>query len=223
MFQRIVDISRELRLRSLMGLFWLATVALPLFAQAPPSQDTFVSVSKPSAPLAPNRDGRQTRLDRQPVLGPPAARTLSLPLSFEKKLEHSGNQFIARGRQGKLVLKKNGVVLTLAPNSSGEVQAREAALRLQFAGANTDPLISGEEELPGKIYYARGDFKGSLTGTPSFRRVRYSQLYRGIDAIFYGNERFGSGLQCFGKVHRYRQSGAPHRPWDVSVNSFPGG
>ena len=41
-------INRELWLRNLLGLFCFCTIALPLFPQAPPSQDTFVSASKPT-------------------------------------------------------------------------------------------------------------------------------------------------------------------------------
>ena len=44
----VADFSREIRLRSLVGLFWLSATALRLLAQAPPSQDTFVASSKPN-------------------------------------------------------------------------------------------------------------------------------------------------------------------------------
>jgi hypothetical protein len=40
------NIIRQVRLRSLAGLFYFCAVALPLLAQAPPSQDTFVSSAK---------------------------------------------------------------------------------------------------------------------------------------------------------------------------------
>jgi hypothetical protein len=43
------NIVRAVRLRSLVGLFYFCAVALPLLAQAPPSQDTFVSASKSSS------------------------------------------------------------------------------------------------------------------------------------------------------------------------------
>ncbi len=59
---------------------------------------------------------------------------------------------------------------------------------MTFAGGNREPVMSGEQTLPGKTYYASGDFIGRLAGHPTFQRVRYSGLYRGIDAVFYGND-----------------------------------
>ncbi|HET9741964.1 MAG TPA: HYR domain-containing protein [Terriglobales bacterium] len=108
---------------------------------------------------------------------------LAPALSFEQ----SAGQFIARGRRGSLILEKNGARFALAHKSaSGQVRAPLA--HLEFAGANAKSAISGEQELPGKVYHVR-DFKGPLTANSTFRRVRYSRLYRGIDAVFYGNER----------------------------------
>ena len=48
MLETIADLNREIRLRSLLALFWFCAFALPLLAQAPPSQDTFVSAGKPT-------------------------------------------------------------------------------------------------------------------------------------------------------------------------------
>jgi uncharacterized repeat protein (TIGR01451 family) len=110
-----------------------------------------------------------------------------LPLSFEQSRERSETRFLARGRRGTLRLQKNAAALALDGKPQGN-DASERTLRMTFAGANREPTMSGEEELPGKIYYASGNFKGPLAGRPTFERVRYSGLYRGIDAVFYGHD-----------------------------------
>src|SRR5215469_16522534 len=108
-----------------------------------------------------------------------ALQSISPALSFEKTAGSSEAQFTARTRRGSLVLAKNSAVLTLGRKSRG----KEPQVRLQFDGASPQPVISGEQELPGKIYYADANTRGPLQGNPTFRRVRYSQLYRGVDAV----------------------------------------
>src|SRR5437763_2754562 len=44
----LADINREIRLRSLVNLFWFCAVALPVLPQAPPSQDAFVRRTTPA-------------------------------------------------------------------------------------------------------------------------------------------------------------------------------
>src|SRR5689334_17888696 len=46
-------IQRELRLRSLLTLFWFCAIAIRVFPQAPPSADTFVSSITPKANYGP--------------------------------------------------------------------------------------------------------------------------------------------------------------------------
>jgi hypothetical protein len=43
----VAGTRRGLHLRSVLVLFWICAAALPVFAQAPPSQDTFVSSATP--------------------------------------------------------------------------------------------------------------------------------------------------------------------------------
>src|SRR5262249_27139425 len=50
--------------------------------------------------------------------------------------------------------------------------------------------ITGVDELPGKANYFRGrDPAGWLTGVSTYRRVQYSNLYPGIDLVYYGSQR----------------------------------
>jgi uncharacterized repeat protein (TIGR01451 family) len=116
-----------------------------------------------------------------------SAQSLAPTLSFEKT-PGSEAEFIARGK-GTLVLSKDSVVLAANRLSKSTSRTARRDMRMKFAGANRALVVSGEEELPGKVYYTSGQFLGSLAGNPTFRRVRYSGLYNGIDAVFYGSDR----------------------------------
>lgn len=61
---------------------------------------------------------------------------------------------------------------------------------MTLAGANTDPIVTGEKELPGKVNYLIGNDRARWhTGIATYRQVRYHDVYPGIDLIYYGNQR----------------------------------
>jgi hypothetical protein len=61
---------------------------------------------------------------------------------------------------------------------------------MTLAGANSTPSAVGLEELPGKVNYFIGkDPKTWRTNVPTYGRVRYNVVYRGIDLVYYGNGR----------------------------------
>src|SRR5205807_573042 len=70
-----------------------------------------------------------------------------------------------------------------------EDKAEAAVLRMKFSGANSNAEITGQEPLPGKTYYADAHTIEPLKGNATFRRVKYSGIYPGIDAVYYGNDR----------------------------------
>ena len=54
---------------------------------------------------------------------------------------------------------------------------------------NTAALPSAEDELPGKVNYLIGNNSARwMTGLPTFSKVRYRNVYKGIDLIYYGNQ-----------------------------------
>src|SRR5262249_42081409 len=124
-------------------------------------------------------------------------RRIIQPLAFEKTSANSAAAFLARGSRSRLLLTKDEAVLalpkrSLAASSQRSGNSRQAegqpALRMKFAGANQGAVITGEDPLPGKIYHANADSKGPLTGSATYRRVKYSGIYPGIDAVYYGND-----------------------------------
>lgn len=147
-----------------------------------------------------------------------AVRTLASALSFEKVHDRTEDRFVAPVNGGRMILEKNSLALVLGPLSPAP---RKRLLRIRFGDANPAAAISGEQELPGKIYHAAVNTLGPLSGNATFRRVRYSQLYSGIDTVFYGNDHgveFDFHVAPHADPHRIRLSlaGADHIQLDPS-------
>ena len=73
-------------------------------------------------------------------------------------------------------------------------EARKAmkttVIRMQLQGANPAPAIAANEPLPGRSnYFIGNDRQKWVTDVPSYRRVKYSGIYPGVDVEFYGNQR----------------------------------
>ncbi len=63
-----------------------------------------------------------------------------------------------------------------------------AVVHFEMVGANPKPKVAGLEELAGKSNYFYGsDPTKWQTKVPTFSRVRYRDVYPGVDLIFYGN------------------------------------
>ena len=66
--------------------------------------------------------------------------------------------------------------------------AEPIVLRMQFAGSNSAPLTEGLEELPGKVaYFIGSDPANWRANIPTYARVRYRDVYPGIDLVYYEN------------------------------------
>ncbi|HEX6044720.1 MAG TPA: SBBP repeat-containing protein, partial [Pyrinomonadaceae bacterium] len=106
-----------------------------------------------------------------------------LEMSFERNQGQTDRrvEFLARGRGYDLFLTSGDVVLTLR-NAS--------VLRLSMVGSNRASSIDGEDELPGKVNYLLGDKPEQWhTNIPTYRKVRYREIYPGVDVVYYGNQR----------------------------------
>ena len=134
----------------------------------------------------------------------------ALPLSFEANQGQTSAavQFLAHGPGYGLFLTPTEAVLTLqgqqGPSPRGNKPTFAASpgqphavatqppltLRLKLLGANPKPIIVGLDALPGKVNYLRGnDPKRWHTNIPTYRQVKYAQVYPGIDLVYYGNPR----------------------------------
>ncbi len=65
-----------------------------------------------------------------------------------------------------------------------------AALRMQVVGSNPHAKVSGLEELPGKSnYFIGNDPKKWRTNVANYAKVKYANVYPGVDLVYYGNQR----------------------------------
>src|SRR5438876_1216297 len=126
----------------------------------------------------------------------------TLPLSFETNRGQTDPQvkFLSRGPHHMLFLTSDEAVMvfmTPEPSAKGEpamvkpekrARATPTALRMRFADANPQARVQGQEELPGKANYFTGnDPTKWRTNVPTYAKVRYDNLYPGIDLIYHGN------------------------------------
>jgi hypothetical protein len=139
---------------------------------------------------------------------PTAANYAKLPMSFEPNQGQADSQFrfLARGSGYTLLLSPTEADLGLRSASAGSsTRAKDpgdpsatngvntpdplAILRLRFLGGNAAAQIEGLDEQPGvSNYYIGNDPAKWRTNVPHFSRVRYKNLYPGIDIVYYGNQ-----------------------------------
>src|SRR5215208_2023563 len=126
-----------------------------------------------------------------------------LPLSFEinKGQIDQRVKFLSHGAGYDLFLTATEAVLSVQKVRALEVDkmkgpaadanVREGTvLRLKLLGANAAPQVEGQEELPGKVNYFTGnDSANWQRNVPTYRRVYFKEVYRGIDVVYYGNQR----------------------------------
>jgi hypothetical protein len=65
-----------------------------------------------------------------------------------------------------------------------------AFLRMKLIGANPHARVTGLDELPGKTnYFIGSDPKKWRTNIPNYAKVKYQDIYPGIDLVYYGSQR----------------------------------
>ena len=125
-----------------------------------------------------------------------------MPLSFEtnRGQAQADVKFVGRGDGFALLLKPNEAVLSLHKRRQALAGGSAAAtpndeslashlLSMKLEGANSTPLISGEEQQQVRANYFIGNDPAKwLRDVETFSRVSYSGVYRGVDLAFYGNQ-----------------------------------
>lgn len=129
-----------------------------------------------------------------------------LPLSFEANGGQQDPQvkFLSRGSGYNLFLTNREAVLVLtkseklAPASankmthatlSQEPKRQSIVLRTQIVGADPAAKVTGKEELPGRVNHFIGSDPAKWhTDVVTYAKVRYEQVYPGIDLVYYGNQ-----------------------------------
>jgi len=125
--------------------------------------------------------------------------TAKLPLSFEPNLGQldSRAKFSTRGNGYNLFLTATGALLELNHNPEGtrnklsRTQPRRSSflLAMKLLGANAQAIATGVDQLPGdRNYFLGNDPSKWRTNVPTFRGVRYEDIYPGISLTYYGNQ-----------------------------------
>ncbi len=125
-----------------------------------------------------------------------------VPLRFEPNvgLADPNVRYISRGNGYAMYFMSGQIGLALDISTNANEDRRSASFRksgprqfgmafLEFENANTGAPISAEQTLPEKInYFVGNDPKQWRTEVSAFGRVRYQNIYPGIDLTFHGNQ-----------------------------------
>ena len=108
----------------------------------------------------------------------------NLPLAFEPNRGQSDPRvrFQSRTAGFSLYLTANQAVIGM--------RGSDHPLWLAWRHANPDPAAAGVEPLPAKHHYLKGrDPAAWHRNIPTYAQVRYTNLYPGIDLVYYGRDR----------------------------------
>ena len=129
-----------------------------------------------------------------------------IPLYFEENVGQTDAQvrFLSRGRGYGLFLTPTEAVLALRTNvpasndlrhlvaqrATGQPPAiKSSVIRLSFQGTWAKSTVVGLDEVEGKANYLVGNDRTKWhTDVPLFSKVQYSQIYEGINVLYYGSQ-----------------------------------
>src|SRR5207237_2010050 len=69
----------------------------------------------------------------------------------------------------------------------GFTAPKASAVRMRLLGQKRHPQVDGLDRLPGSANYPTSSGSAQQTDVPRYRRVRYSEVYPGIDVVYHGN------------------------------------
>ena len=111
-----------------------------------------------------------------------------LPMSFETNVGQTDPHvaFVSRGAGYCLFLTHDEAVFSLV----APVKSSHATLRMHFNGTNPESAIAGQDLQHGKSnYFIGNDLSKWRTGIQNFAGVVTHDLYRGVDLVYYGNQK----------------------------------
>jgi len=94
-------------------------------------------------------------------------------------------KFLSRGAGYTLFLTLTEAVLSLRQKRDQQ----PAVVRMKMAGANRSPEVVGDTKLPARVSYFSGrDAAGSKSNVETYARIKYREVYPGIDLVYYGKQ-----------------------------------
>ena len=123
----------------------------------------------------------------------PVTRKLALPMRFEvnRGQAQSGVDFLAAAANYSVSLKAGRATLRLGhgSRSNGLSEPDAAEFSVELLGANLSPVSEPEQRLVGHSNYLFGpDANKWITGVAQYAKVRYTNIYPGVDVVYYGNQ-----------------------------------
>lgn len=116
-----------------------------------------------------------------------------LPLAFEANQGQTDSRvkFLARGAGYTLFLTGSEAVLVLKPDAKTEKHRpmTDDVVLMKLVRANSQSLVTGIDELPGRSnYFIGSDPEKWRTNVKSYAKVRYHDIYPGVDLVYYGKQ-----------------------------------
>lgn len=122
-----------------------------------------------------------------------------LPVTFESNQGQADSQvnFIAHSSGYSAFLTSGGIVLSLHPSNGTDQRQKGSQARtigtvvwFRLVNATQSSIAVGEDIQPGRVNYFLGrDPSKWRRNIPTYARVRYKNVYPGIDLIYYGSHR----------------------------------
>jgi uncharacterized repeat protein (TIGR01451 family) len=152
---------------------WFPSALLVTYLWAAPPPTT--AVRKPA--IASLADPHSPRLLRISAIS---------PLRFEPNVGQAGPgvRYIARGTGYMMMLTGQEAVMALPSGSSSS-----ALVHMKLVGAANTSASQPENPLPSLSHYYIGDDPNKWhPNVPNYERVKFEQVYPGIDLVYYGNQ-----------------------------------
>lgn len=114
----------------------------------------------------------------------------TIPIHFEPNVGQTAEnvEFVSRGHNYSLFLTGYEAVLSLVNLESNEKTDTRAVVRMRIDGANVKAASSGVDQTAGKSnYFIGSDPEKWRTDVPNYAKVRYDNIYPGVDVVYYGN------------------------------------